>query len=369
MSCDREGEEFVLSIDIDGQLPVLRYGNLRRAMIFKPFHPLDISLRIGSLALPPDSQVVAVRIDTPGGQGLPLLCDLNTEKVRLIAPDRQARLNWIATLAGTSRTLLSAALPQAAIEGRKVERASLLPTPGEIADQSPFLVRLRRLGTIGISLLDRPTYESSSPPGGDASIEAPEDELRLFFDYLRGNYTAALGELEAIESKASSPDVRLKLMGLRAQILAGAGQSDQARSIVDYLIETQGAEPRLVEETPAGFTLTRLEEDPARTWPQYLKSMLEKKNPQGSPHADEASEAIEELEQRLPRRFGSPFGGQPPAGGNRPFFRLGEMPDGLIPGPLGGPFDPAERPRFFPPQQPRPVLPRRLPPPPRPASR
>ena len=363
LGCDRDGEDFVLSIDIEGQIPILRYGNLRRAMILKPFHPLDISLRIGSLALAPDSQVVAVRIDTRAGLGLPLLCDLGSEQVRLIAPDPQARIDWIATLLGTSRTLLAAALPQAEVEGRKVDRATLLPIAGEIADPSPFHVRLRRLGTIGIALLDRPAGASSSPPGGEPTIEESEDELRFFFDYLRDNDTAAEADLELLESRPTTPDVRLKLLGLRAQLIASSGQPERAEPIVDYLIKTQGAEPRLVEETPAGLTFSRVD-DPARAWPHYLKKMLDRKAHQGSAQADEPGNRVEELEQRLPRRFGGAFGGQGPAGGNPPFFRMGEMPEGVFPRPMGGPFNPVPRPRLFPPQPLRPV-----PPPPRPLRR
>ena len=138
-----------------------------------------------------------------------------------------------------------------------MDRATLLPIAGEIADPSPFHVRLRRLGTIGIALLDRPAGASSSPPGGEPTIEETEDELRFFFDYLRGNDTAAEADLEVLESRPTTPDVRLKLLGLRAQLLASSGQPERAEPIVDYLIKTQGAEPRLVEETPAGLTFSR----------------------------------------------------------------------------------------------------------------
>lgn len=356
LSCDREGEEFVLSIDLDGQIPVLRYGSLRRGMIFKPFHPLDISHRIGSLSLAPDSQVVAVRIDTAEGQGLPLLCELGSEKVKLIAPGRQSGLNWVATLLGTSRSLLSMALPQAMLDGKKVERATLLPIAGEIPDQSPLLPRLRRLGTIGISLLDRPRGEATSSSGPDVANDVPEEEYRFFFEYLRGNFAAAASQLEVLESRAATAQMRLKLLGLRAQVLDASGQAELAQTMTDYMLKVQGTRRSVIEPTPAGFTLTRAD-DPDLSWPRYLKHAMKVKGQQGPTLTDEPGDAMEDLMQRLPRRGVGLFGGQTPAGDNRPHFRLGEIPEGFIPGLHNGPFDPAPRPRAFPPQPPRPPAP------------
>src|SRR5208282_5263576 len=45
---DRDQEECVFSADLEGQIPVIGYNNIRRQTVLKKFHPLDISLRIGS---------------------------------------------------------------------------------------------------------------------------------------------------------------------------------------------------------------------------------------------------------------------------------------------------------------------------------
>jgi hypothetical protein len=353
LGCDREGEEFVLSIDVDGQLPVVRYGNLRRGMILKPFHPLDLSLRIGALALPPDSQVVAVRIETSGGLSLPLLCDLANESVRLIAPDRPALLEWTSTLVGTARTLLASAIPPASLDGRNVERASPLPIPGEVPDQSPFLLRLRRIGKIGSGLLERPAGAAETPAGGEPTADPAEDELRLFFDYLRNDHRAAEADLDVIESRATSPQMRLRILGVRAQVLAAAGQADRARPIVDYLTKTQGAGRRLVESTPLGPAFSRVD-DPAALWPRYLAQVLER-NPHPAMSApDSADDRIGGVDLPLPRRFGA---GPPDGAVLPPFFRGRDGAGPLLPGPIDGPFDPPAPPRFFPPPAPRPVQP------------
>jgi hypothetical protein len=363
LGCDREGEEFVLSIDVEGQLPVVRYGNLRRGMILKPFPPLDQSLRIGALALPPDSQIVAVRIDTAGGLGLPLLCDLATESVRLIAPDRPALLDWTGTLVGTARTLLASAIPPAVVDGRNVERASLLPIPGEIPDQSPFLLRLRRLGKIGSSLLERPTQRAETSVGGESSTDPADDELRFFFDYLRNDHRAAEADLEVLESRASTPEMRLRLLSLRAQVLAAAGHADRARPIVDYLVKTRGTSPQLVEATPLGPVFSEVDQ-PGALWPRYLAQVLDRQAPQAMSPPDPADDRIGGFDLPLPRGFG---GGGPEGLAVPPVFRRRDGAAPLLPGPIDGPFDPAAPPRFFPPPAPRPE--RLVPPMPRPARR
>jgi hypothetical protein len=363
LGCDREGEEFVLSIDVEGQLPVIRFGNLRRGMILKPFHPLDLSLRIGAVALPPDSQVVAVRINTADGLGLPLLCDLATESVRLIAPDRPALLDWTGTLVGTARTLLASAIPPAVVDGRDVERASLLPIPGEVPDQSPFLLRLRRLGKIGASLLERPAEGAETPVGGELSTDPADDELRLFFDYLRNDHRAALADLEVLESKASTPDARVRILSLRAQVLAAAGQEDRARPIVDYLVKTHGTSRRLVEATPLGPVFSEVDQ-PGSLWPRYLAEVLERKPHQAMAPPDSSDDRTGGFDLLLPRRFG---GVGPEGAAVPPFFRGRDGAAPMLPGPIDGPFDPVVRPRFFPPVAPRPDRP--IPPMPRPVRR
>ena len=122
----------------------------------KKFHPLDINLRIGSLALHPDDQLVAVRIDTLGGASPPLLCDLGSMNVKLIAPDGCTRQEWLTTLVATAHGLLQT-VPQPSLDGQPIERVSLLPAPGELSQQNPSVLRLHRIGKVARSLLDEPT--------------------------------------------------------------------------------------------------------------------------------------------------------------------------------------------------------------------
>ena len=40
--------------------------------------------------------------------------------------------------------------------------------------------------------------------------------------------------------RAATPDLRFRLLALRAQVLHARGMTDQARAIVDYLLKMQG---------------------------------------------------------------------------------------------------------------------------------
>ena len=82
---------------------MIAYSNLRRQAPLKRFHPLDITFRLGSLTLHPDGQHLAVRVETSPGCGLPLLCELGTESVTLLAPDVRVREEWLRALVNATR--------------------------------------------------------------------------------------------------------------------------------------------------------------------------------------------------------------------------------------------------------------------------
>ena len=253
---DREQEQCVFATDIHGQPPVLCVANVGRGNILRRFHPLDITIRMGALALAPDSQTVAVRMNSAGKAAPPLLCDLGTEAVRFIVPDASIRREWALTLAHAAQSLLQAGLQEPTVDGRRVQRATLLPIRGEIPEHSPLISRIRHLGKVGRSLLDQPLGQQSTPAGEDSGLDEALDEYRLFFDYLREDYTSAEADLEALEPRASTADRRLMIVGLRAQILQAQGQFYKARPIIDYLIRLQGAQPRQIEDTPLGPVLS-----------------------------------------------------------------------------------------------------------------
>jgi hypothetical protein len=349
---DREQEQCVFATDIQGQPPQIKVANISRRVIIRPFHPLDITIRMGALALAPDGQTIAVRMNSAGKAALPLFCDLGTEAVRFIIPDSSIRREWALTLAHAAQALLQAGLQEPTVDGQRVHRATLLPIRGEIPDHSPVISRIRHLGKVGRGLLDQSIGQQSTPAGEDSGLDEPLDEYRLFFDYLREDYASAESDLEALEPRASTADRRLLILGLRAQILQAQGQLYRAKPIVDYLIRLQGAQPRCIEDTPLGPVLSP-PADPRCLWPTYLSQFMtaSKSWPGGSPgeepdttppsphHAIPGGPAFgADLLPGLPDRFGVP--GFDPR-------RMG-----------GGPFRPDHQPGFFPPPAPpRPVDP------------
>ncbi len=361
---DRDQEQCIFSADLEGQIPVIGYSNIRRQTVLKKFHPIDISLRIGSLALHPDDQLAAVRIDTLGGSSPPLLCDLGSMNVKLVAPDDCTRQEWLTTLVATAHGLLQT-VPQPSLDGQPVERVSLLPAPGEIPEQNPLITRLRQIGKVAGTLLDEPPADQSSA-GNDDSVAKPQDECRLFFDYLRGNYKDAETDLDVLASRAATPDLRFRLLALRAQVLHARDLTHQARAVIDYLLKAQGGQTRRVEETPAGMVLTEVA-DPGRLWTRYLSQRLIDKSPAAKPSpGDNPGENEEDIDLRTPIPMdgfddriideGIQFPQRRPG--------LGGFGPGMAPGPGagrmgGGPFGPGlQRPqRLSPPQPPQPAEP------------
>ncbi len=361
---DRDQEQCIFSADLEAQIPVIGYSNIRRQTVLKKFHPIDISLRIGSLALHPDDQLAAVRIDTLGGSSPPLLCDLGSMNVKLVAPDDCTRQEWLTTLVATAHGLLQT-VPQPSLDGQPVERVSLLPAPGEIPEQNPLVIRLRQIGKVARTLLDEPPADQSSA-GNDDSVAKPQDECRLFFDYLRGNYKDAEADLDVLASRAATPDLRFRLLALRAQVLHARDLTHQARAIIDYLLKVQGGQTRRVEETPAGMVLTEVA-DPGRLWTRYLSQRLIDKSPAAkSSPGDNPGENEEGIDLRMPIPMDGFDGRIIDEGIQFPQRRPGRggFGPGMAPGPGagrmgGGPFGPGlQRPqRLFPPQPPQPAEP------------
>jgi len=361
---DRDQEQCIFSADLEGQIPVIGYSNIRRQTVLKKFHPIDISLRIGSLALHPDDQLAAVRIDTLGGSSPPLLCDLGSMNVKLVAPDGCTRQEWLTTLVATAHGLLQT-VPQPSLDGEPVERVSLLPAPGEIPEQNPLVIRLHQIGKVARTLRDEPPEDQSSA-GNDDSVGKPQDECRLFFDYLRGNYKDAEADLDVLASRAATPDLRFRLLALRAQVLHARDMTHQARAVIDYLLKVQGGQTRRVEETAAGMVLTQVA-DPGRLWTRYLAQRLIDKSPAAkSSPGDNPGENEEGIDPRIPIPMDGFDGRVIDEGIQFPRRRpgLGGFGPGMAPGPGaghmgGGPFGPGlQRPqRLFPPQPPQPAEP------------
>ncbi len=269
---DRDFEQCVLSVSAPGQPSAIACYNLRRQVCYKRFHPVDTSLQIGALAMHPDGQVVAVRIESPGGSAPPLLCELETESIRLVDPDAATRREWLTTLIGVARGLFQI-LPGPTLDGQAAVRATVLPAPSEISDENPSSIRLRHIGKLGKALLDDPP---PGPSGGDDPITGPDDECRLFFAYLRRDFTQAETELDLVALRATVPEQRFALLALRAQILMGQGLAEPARAVIDYLLHSRYSAAQRVEETPAGPIFTPAD-GPDRIWASYLAGALSHK--------------------------------------------------------------------------------------------
>ncbi|MDR3618155.1 MAG: hypothetical protein P4L85_02305 [Paludisphaera borealis] len=266
MSLDREQEQCVAMIEIDGQEQSMRWCNIRTQRSAKLFHPLDLTLKIGSPSISPDGQTVAFRVEAPGMLGLPAYCDMATEAVTLIAPDGPTQRVWLELLASCSADILKTWSPQG-LGVKPVARATILPSPVEIAGNNPRQIRLRRLAKIANGLLNQPA------PADARDEPTSQAELRLFFDYLRGDYSAADARLAAVEARAADPETRLRWLCLRAQILIGQGELERARGLVDYVARATRPQSHEIEDTPLGPVMSTIP-NPASDWSNDLAQTL-----------------------------------------------------------------------------------------------
>jgi hypothetical protein len=265
---DRNQERCVYTAGQDNPFSVLVSSNFQRRETLKRFHPLDISLSMGALALHPDNNTAALRIETLNGMAGLLLCDIETEAVQLIAPDRMNRQEWLDTLTSTASGLLRMGLRQITYNGRRLDRPHLLPLPTEFEALGPLMIRIRRIGKIGRSLLDQPVEN----PAPEAPGRISDDEYRFVFDYLRQDFKTAENDLEAIENHSTGRAAIELVLGLRAQVLIAQKQTDRARGILDYL-DGSGRKSRTVEVTPLGVVFSE-DDDASDAWPKFLASKL-----------------------------------------------------------------------------------------------
>lgn len=265
-SFDPEEETLLFSDDAEGDQSIIVWFLPRTKEIRKKENPVDFTIRVSSFAVAPGGKTLAFRAGGPDFFPPPGLWDIPSNRFTPLVPDDDARLEWIATLVASARQLLRSGLPPVVgVDGRTIDRATVLPIPGELADNDPTNRRLRRLGLFGKSLCDRP-FEAAEVK---AAVRDQVDEARLFFDYLRGDYAAALRSLELLEARSTSPDHRLRLVSLRAQVFAGQGQDERVERTLEYLQSLEHKTSQRIEMTPAGPVLT-LEDSPSRGWADYL---------------------------------------------------------------------------------------------------
>lgn len=272
---DRDGETVFVASDVEGEPHAIKWLLPRNKETLKVDHPIDPAIRLGGLAVSPSDSQLAVRIGSPGYLSPPGLIDLTSDRNTFtpLVPDDAARVEWLMTLIDAARGLLRTGLPPIVVDSRAVQRPSLLPIPGELDEpaRQQVLVRLRKLGRVGRPLCDRPADGPSADPGLSAFL----DEARLFFDYLRLDYAAAEASLERMEQRTSNPNLRLRLLSVRAQILLGQREFGAAAETIDFLGSVQPRTAHRIEQTPAGPVLTP-EIDGRRGWPSYLGGQAEK---------------------------------------------------------------------------------------------
>jgi hypothetical protein len=116
-------------------------------------------------------------------------------------------------------------------------RPTRLLLPGQIEPQDPLQIRMVRLARLGQTAARR----AIAGGGTSASERASDAWPALAFDFICGDFRGALRQLDALELSTQDSDARLRLLGLRAQILAELGQGDAALAVLDYLHESDRA--------------------------------------------------------------------------------------------------------------------------------
>ncbi len=282
---DRDGEVMLSSSDVDGQAAAIVWKHPTTQETVDRFNPVDISVRIGALALSPNGKTLAIRFGWPSVGTTVALWNLEDRRLTPIAGDDPARLEWLSLLRRKRLVRCCRSACHPAVDGRAVERPTLLAVPGEIAANQEILIRLRRLGRYGRPLCDRPEGADK----GDVRLETYLAECRLFFDAIREDYTAAIASADALDSLTTRPDWHLRLLAARAQLLVGMGDLDRASDPIAYLRSLDEVKSSRYELTSAGPTLIP---EPASTsgWSRYLAARLddmEKSKRAGSAHDEE----------------------------------------------------------------------------------
>ena len=227
---------------------------------------------MGSLSLSPDGRTLAARIGSVDRLTAPAFCDLESPDLRswLIAPDDASRVEWIATLVRSARTIL-AALPTASTDpkapstagssGRRSCRSSA--NSSRIPSRA---YRLRRIGRMGRPLCDRP---ADAPPA-DPEVAALLDEARLFFDYLPRDYAGGPGLARGDGGAGRIARSAVRAASGPGPDLLAQGKLDRAGQTIAYLRSSTGSPPGGSNGPATATRLTELDPSAGQGWPEYL---------------------------------------------------------------------------------------------------
>jgi hypothetical protein len=229
--------------------------------VHKRFNPFDESEVLGALAACPGSRGLACRVGKQGVWSPPAVCDPEADRLILLTPDEDSRTAWLGRILETLLPVLRDQVPAPILsDGTSVERPSLLPSPGEFEPGDAVWLRLRRLARMGLKIVG-----PSSPKN---------DELRLAFAYLAEDDRAAMAALDAMLSRTESPEQRLRLFSVRAQILVMRRDFESARPLIEYLRRARVGPSHEIEE---GIYRPKLSvvADPRNAWPKFLTEKIE----------------------------------------------------------------------------------------------
>ncbi len=266
---DRDSDRCFFALDLEGHEFDLVSCTPQEHEIQQRFHPLDVTQRIAVLAVSPDSKSVAMRFGSAADLSPPAVFDAESERTVLLVPDDTCRKEWLKQLITVATRLLSGGLPPASFDGQAASRPSLLPLPGELAALGMTIPRLDRIAKYGSPLC--PARSQRTEFDEQPSLVASDLQARLFFNVLQGQFRDAASDLDALERHVELPENRLAVLSLRAQILWSQGERDRARSIIEYLLASEGTSTERVEETPLGLVATK-EVSPAQAWARYLSA-------------------------------------------------------------------------------------------------
>lgn len=329
----RDGTDLYYAVGVEAEPSLVIWTHPQNRQVETRYNPLHEGVPVAALRVSPSPtrQELALRFGLPGRLTPPALSDPRKEtSLTFLTPDDDARAAWVEAILDAVGQVLDASVsrPPGATDGGPALRPTRLPIPGELADNDPGLLRLRRLAGQGLPLCEAP----AAPGSHDPSRASFFSQARLVFAYLREDYPAALEALDAFEPLADSPDRRRRLLGLRAQIALARKDFYRAGAILEYLRDAAADRREVVEETARGPILSPA--DAPGGWPRVLLGRLDDlKSGRATPESPLAPEV----------RFDSELGPR----------ILIERPADPPP-----PFVPEGAPRFVRPERPRPRPPR-----------
>ena len=127
VSLDRDQEQCIFLAGDDEQGSAFAFASISRQQRLKLFHPLDVCMRPGAMALSPDGLLVAVRIETANRLAPVLLCNPASEAVTLLWPDSVLRREWLVSLVAAASELLRATVPRPVLDGHPIPRQGSCP--------------------------------------------------------------------------------------------------------------------------------------------------------------------------------------------------------------------------------------------------